>query len=246
MANEKILASALGGKEHLQAWDELFEFRFATVELETLLIMMVDTVPSDALPYLADQFDLLGVNGWNACKTEQDRRNLVKRAIELKRYQGTPFAIRRALQSVGYYDAVILKNPGAFYNGKFKHDGEVTYGSGMWASIAVILDIGETKGLTEKENSEAIDLINTYKSARDKLLWIDHKCTLVDTVETNEEFTFAVNASFVEGVDPYIDDFKDYTANQATLIDTLETLDDAGINIKFVNSLGQVTAEEDF
>lgn len=243
MANEKILASALGGKEHLQAWDDLFEFRFATVELETLLIMMVDTVPSEALPYLADQFDLLGVNGWNACKNEQDRRNLVKRAIELKRYQGTPFAIRRALQSVGYYDAVILKNPGAYYNGKFKYNGDVTHGGGMWASIAVILDIGETKGLTQKEQDEAVDLINTYKSARDKLLWTDYKCTLVDIVPFSDEFTLSTNIAYVDAVNAPSDTIS-YTANQATLIDTLETFEDGNLNIKFVNSLGQVIDED--
>lgn len=246
MANEKILASALGGKEHLQAWDELFEFRFATVELEKLLIMMVDTVDSAALPYLADQFDLLGVKGWNACKTEQDKRNLIKRAIELKRYQGTPFSIRRAIQSVGYYDAVILKQPGAYYNGKFKYNGDVTHGSGMWATIAVILDIGETKGLTQKENDEAIELINEYKSARDKLLWIDHKCTLVDNPQVNEEFLLTVSPSFVEGQHLVNDDFHSYTANHSPIIETVDSFDDGGLKITFVNSDGDITDTDEF
>lgn len=241
----KVLSSALDGKEHLAAWDSLFEFRFATQELEKLLIMMIDTVDSRALPYLADQFDLLGFKGWNAAKTDLDRRSLIKRAIELKRYQGTDYAIRRAVQSVGYYDAQIIARPSALYNGKFKHNGLITYGSGHWATIAVILDIGEKKGIGADETNEAIELINEYKNARTKLLYVDYKCTLLDNVGVDEELIITGDSLFVEGVDP-ITDVTTCQANTAPMEDALNTLNDFGITINFVNSQGEVLLQETF
>lgn len=241
----KALASSLDGKEHLKAWEELFEFRFATVELEKLLIMMIDTVDSKALPFLADQFDLLGYKGWNLAKTDLDRRNLIKRAIELKRYQGTDYAIRRAVQSVGYYDAEIIPRPAALYNGKFKHNGLITYGSGHWATIAVILDIGESKGIGANETNEAIELINEYKNARTKLLYVDYKCTLLDQVGVLEDLQIQADSSFIEGVDP-ITDTSTCVANTSPMEDAYNGLNDFGITINFINSLGEVTLQETF
>lgn len=241
----KILASSLDGKEHLKAWDDLFEFRFATQELEKILIMMIDTVDSKALPYLADQFDLLGLKGWNAAKTDIDRRNLIKRAIDLKRYQGTDYAIRKAIQSVGYYDAIILTRPPAFYNAKYKHNGLITYGSGHWATIAVTLDIGEQKGISASETNEAIELINEYKNARTKLLYVDYKCTLIDTAPVSEELNISMIHNLVEGVDP-ITEVATYDVTTSPMEDTQTGTNDLGITINFINSLGEVLQQETF
>lgn len=238
-----ILASGLDGKEHLEAFDALFEARFAALELEKILIYMVDTVDSKALPYLAQQFDLLGLKGWNAAKTDQDRRNLIKRAIELKRYQGTNYAIIRAVQSVGYYDAEVIEGVQAFYDGRFKHDGLIKYGAGKWACFAVILDIGEGKGISESETQEAIDLINEYKNARSKLMWVGYKCTLIDTVQVSEDFTFQIEAQNIDTVDP-INDNLDLVGTVDTLIDTLATFEDGGLTINFVNSQNQIISTE--
>jgi phage tail P2-like protein len=237
-----VLASALDGRQHLAAWDQLFEYRFAALELEKLLLMLIDTVDVVALPYLADQFDLLGVKGWNACKTDQDRRNLIKRAIELKRYQGTNYAIRRAVQSVGYYDIEIIEGVSAVYDGRFKHDGTINYGGGRWACFAVVLDIGEKKGISQAETEEAIELINEYKRAVTRLLWIDWKCTLIDTAETREFFLMDADMPINEDVDPINDTF-DLTARPADFVDTLNTLQDGGLTINFINLAGDVTQE---
>lgn len=239
------LASSLDGKDHLKVWDDLFALRFASLELEKLLIMMVDTCDSKALPFLAQQFDLLGVKGWNQAKTDQDRRDLVKRAIELKRYLATDYAIKKAVQSVGYYDAAVIKAPSILYDGHFVHDGTVTYGAGNWATIAVILDIGERKGISPSENSEAIDLINEYKNARTLLLWIDYFCTLIDTVieteETSIKAKFAHQDNFIG-----LNDYMLETFRLSDLTDTLGTFDDFGITIKFVDVNGNTTNVETF
>lgn len=239
------LASSLDGQDHLTVWDDLFSLRFASLELEKILIMMVDTCDSKALPFLAQQFDLLGVKGWNQAKTDQDRRDLVKRAIELKRYLGTDYAIKRAVQSVGYYDAAVIKAPTIMYDGHFHHDGTVTYGAGSWATIAVILDIGERKGISPSETNEAIDLINEYKNGRTLLLWIDYFCTLIDTVSETEEVSIQANFAQQDNFTG-LNDYMLETFRAADLIDSLGTLDDFGITIKFVDTNGVIIATETF
>jgi P2-related tail formation protein len=194
---------------------------------------------------LAAQFDLLGLKGWNAAKTDQARRDLIKRAIELKRYQGTNHGMRRALQSVGYYDAQFLEGVAALYDGRFTHNGFINHGGGHWATFAVLLDIGEQKGISAEELNEAVELINEYKRACTKLLFIDYTCTLLDTVAVSEEFTIAIDSQFSEDVDP-INEVFDITATPAEMVDTLNSLDDGGLTINFVDINGEIIAQETF
>ena len=50
------------------------------VDLSRLLVYLIDLVQSEALPHLADQFHVLGLEGWNAALTEEARRALIKSA----------------------------------------------------------------------------------------------------------------------------------------------------------------------
>lgn len=238
------LASVLDGKAHLTAWNDLFEFRFAALELDKLLVYMIDTCDAKALPYLAEQFDLLGLKGWNAAKTDQDRRNLLKRAVELRRYNGTDYAIIRALQSVGYYDAEIITNPGALYNGQYVHNGFINYGGGNWACFAVVLDIGEKRGISAQENKEAIDLINQYKRAACKLLFIRHRATLIDSNTMAEQTTLQMAHKFAESLPP-MSEVTTITGKIAPVVDDT-TLVDGGITINFINLAGEVIRQETF
>jgi P2-related tail formation protein len=67
-----------------------------------------------------------GYRGWLLADTEAQKRELLKVAIELHRYAGTPFAIEKALQSVGFIGATIIENPVALfrYDGLFNYDGD--------------------------------------------------------------------------------------------------------------------------
>lgn len=173
MAEESILSSEIRAKEHLRIFDELAEYRFSILQIEKLLVYMVDTVDVDALPYLADQFNLLGLNGWNSTTTTEDRRALIKRAIELHRYAGTPFAIRRALESVGCTSVTFEEGVGPLYDGYFLYDGTITYGDGNWATFRVSLDPG-VRPTTPEATAELVALINAWKNARSKLVGLDY------------------------------------------------------------------------
>lgn len=80
-----------------KAFDELFS-RFNSLDVSKLLVYLVDTVNVSALPHLAEQFHLLGNEGWLFASTEQEKRNLIKNAIELHKYKGTKYALRKVLE----------------------------------------------------------------------------------------------------------------------------------------------------
>lgn len=198
------LASSIDGKDHIKVFDEIAAERLSSLELDNILIYLIDTVDSRALPYLASQLNVAGLRGWNAAKTDKDRRELLKRAIELARYAGTPYAIRQSLRSVGYADATISEGTGAYYNGIFLYDGFINYGAGVWATFSVLLDLGESKGINTVENQEAIDLINEWKNQRSQFMGLFYQVSVSDTIIPRESDSDFLNIDMVteEGVDP--------------------------------------------
>lgn len=76
--------------------------RLMTLDIRRLLIYLVDLVEEDALPCLGEQFHIMGDEGWNFAADDAARRALIKAAIELHRYKGTPWAVRQALDVLGF------------------------------------------------------------------------------------------------------------------------------------------------
>jgi len=113
MNKQTVVASSIENIPHFVAFDLLAKQRFSTMELENLLVYIIDTVDSSAIPYLAEQFDVLGYNGFRLAKNEDEQREIIKRAIELKRYKGTVWAVKEALKSIGYPDAVLKESVGS-------------------------------------------------------------------------------------------------------------------------------------
>lgn len=175
-----ILASAIAGG-HLNVWDKVIAQRFDNIDLTPLMVYLIEVVPVDVLPQLADQLDVLGYKGWNLATTDEERRSVVKGAIERKRYSGTPWAIKEALKSVGYSEAEILEGVNALYDGTFKYDGSLTYGSNFWAFFSVDnLDLGENKGFAEEDLTLLKYLINEYKRGVTQLVNINFSANVSD------------------------------------------------------------------
>lgn len=68
--------------------------RFSRLDLSTLLVCLVDLVGADLLPVLAEQMHVMGDEGWLLANTDDQRRTLIKRAVELHRYKGTVWAVK--------------------------------------------------------------------------------------------------------------------------------------------------------
>lgn len=147
---------------------------FRDVDLSPAMIYLVDTVNANALPFLASQFDVEGVKGWNLATTEIQKRELLKTAIEIKRHIGTPYAIKRALLATGY-DKVTIQEHVIIgdvysYDGTYIHDGSMFYGGMNWASFNVTIEVPDVSLISDETKALIRQLINYYKNQRSLLV----------------------------------------------------------------------------
>ncbi|MEG2663573.1 MAG: phage tail protein I [Hafnia sp.] len=94
-------APPLAGHDHLKLLALLSE-RLQGLDLTPLLIYLIDLTESSALPWLAEQFALTGDNGWSLAESEEAKRALIKSAIELHRFKGTPWSVRQVIRNLGF------------------------------------------------------------------------------------------------------------------------------------------------
>lgn len=188
---DSILATGVAHKDFIAAFDKVFADRLEAIDLSVLLVYMIDTVKSDALPYLAKQLDLLGYKGWLLADTEQKQRDLIKQAIELHRYKGTPWSIKEALKRVGYPDAEIEEGVGTinYYDGTINYNGSATYGSaGHWAFFRVLFNLQNYTQVIPANDLELVtQLILEYKNVRSHLYGVIFSANFVEQVNTSEE-----------------------------------------------------------
>jgi len=169
--NENILADSIAGVPHLAAFDAMVAARMNSIELEALLVYVVDSVSASALPTLARQFDVEGFVGYGVATNDAQRREIIKRAIELKRYMGTVYAIREAMRICGYTDAILnegidMGNPAI-----------------DWARFSIDSQLGDTVGLDGVSQSNLAKLIREYKNVRSYLEGISYTIGIFDTID---------------------------------------------------------------
>src|SRR5574344_956616 len=89
--------------ENFKIFDKICEERFAGLDLNCLLVTIIDNVPPDALPHLAEQYHVTGNEGWLQCRNDDEKRDLIKRAIEVHRYKGTKYALTKIFDMFGSF-----------------------------------------------------------------------------------------------------------------------------------------------
>jgi P2-related tail formation protein len=215
MAN--ILASGISKHEHLAAFDEMVEERLSNIDVEAVLIYLIDTVNASALPILAEQFDVLGIKGFGLVQTEEEQREVIKKAIELHRFKGTPWSIKEALKAIGYFGAEIVEGFSddiIFYDGVHNHNGTQLYGPGHWADFAVIMDIGATQGINAQSAAAAVALIIEYKNVRSRLRYVAYQATINEIMTgITESFSLSVVSTIGESLGYYHDSVYFYNGN---------------------------------
>lgn len=184
MANEPtILADSVAHLPHIAEWDRMMHKRMEDFPLGKLLVYRIDSVDAGALPVLAEQFDVLGYKGYILCQNEQDKRNLIKKAIELHRYKGTVWAVRESLRSIGF-DNVVIKEG---INGGYDH----------WAKFG--LDVtNSTRQLSSGGYADIVKMVNEYKPVRSHLVDVGLKLMVDDTIDMTEEDASLINALMVD------------------------------------------------
>ncbi|KVN76047.1 phage tail protein [Burkholderia ubonensis] len=135
-----LLPPALAKDARFRALAQLAE-RLGNVDLSPLLVYLIDDVDASALPFLADQFSVMGEDGWSLAESDEARRTLIKGAIELHRYKGTPWAVREVIRRLGFGEVELVENIArVFYDGKRRYNGWMVHGDpGLWAVYRVIL-----------------------------------------------------------------------------------------------------------
>jgi phage tail P2-like protein len=161
MSNKDVvLANSIAGVPHFAAFDLIAKKRLEAIQLDALLVYLIDTVSEDALSFLADQFDVLGYKGLRLATTTDQKREVIKRAIELHRFKGTVWAVKEALKTIGYPDAVLTEHVGS--------------GAGAWATFRIEIDAGSNP-ISAAAVDELVRMIDEYKNVRSHLLDISYK-----------------------------------------------------------------------
>jgi P2-related tail formation protein len=121
------------------------------------------------------------------------QRELIKSAIELHRFKGTPWSIKEALRRIGFGGAQILEGVGQYHDATFYRNGTVTYsGANNWACFRVIFDLGNVKGINSAQTADLIALINEYKNARSRLVDLSFQKNIEDTATMVDEVAFKI------------------------------------------------------
>jgi phage tail P2-like protein len=196
-----VLATSVA-KDHIAVFEQIFAEQLANVDISTVLMNMIDTCPAQALPYLAVQFDVEGYKGMRWAITEQEQRNLIKKAIELHRYKGTPWAVAESLKVLGYNDVEINDHLEEYiYDGTYDYNGTIYYGSPHWAMFRVIIFIADNFEWTADLYPDIVILVNEYKNTRSHLLDISAGLRISDKIITSDilaipEIGYIVSDSF--------------------------------------------------
>lgn len=196
---DNLLPTSLKNVPHFVALDKMARHFLYELDLGVILIYLIDYVPASALPALADQFGVLGYKGWFLTTNDDDRRELIKNAIELYKYKGTPYAIRQALASVGFGDCVITEGV-----------------DGHWAKFSVTWDMANYTG--SEDTTAIVALINEYKNARSTLTTAAFTTELSDNVViTDTSLTITAYVPFLYNGDRRYDGTWRYGDNPVIL-----------------------------
>ena len=153
---DELLQPSLQGDSRMENLARLIA-RLSALPVSVPIVNLFDRVDASALPSLGEQFHIMGVEGWNLAGSETARRALLKRAIELHRHKGTPWAVRTALETALRTEASIKE--------WFAYGGDPFF-------FRVRLDVSEL-GLDEPGMTEAVRLIFDYKNVRSWLEYLE-------------------------------------------------------------------------
>ncbi len=146
------LPPALAGDERFAILCELLQEEFDSLDLSPMLVYLVDVVPAQVLPHLAEQFHVMGLEGSHYARNTQEQRELVKRAIELHRYKGTPWSIEQALASVMGLSSTVSE--------WFEYGG--------WP-YRFRVDVEASRALGQAEHDAIYALVCEYKNVRSRI-----------------------------------------------------------------------------
>lgn len=147
--------------------------RLNSLDKSQMMTGFTDLVPAEFLELLAEKWSVTGYDGWLLAESEDAKRKLIKRAVELHRYKGTPWAIREIIRQLGFGEVEILE--GLFdkrRDGSFLRDGTYFHGDrSKWAHYRVILQ----KAITNDQANLLRKTLRVFAPARCVLASLDYR-----------------------------------------------------------------------
>lgn len=169
------------------AMDILMQQQFKRIDISKLLVYFIDVVDERMLPFLAEEFDVLGKKGWEYADTVPKKRALLKDAVILHRYWGTPWAVERVVAQAGLTDAVLVENTG-------------TDPDTGWALFRIDVDF-TTLPPEPEQIANATELVNIWKRAScvlEGIFYTGLDFTEVDGLAADEELFVAAEVDPVD------------------------------------------------
>ncbi len=149
-----LIASGLA-PTRLGLFTQIVESQFDGMDLTSSMVYLVDLVHPSALPWLAQQFGVDGYKGYNMCRTVEQKRDLIKNAMQLHKLTGTIAGIKKACSLVGFTPQSIEENvpitPG---------------GDNVWCAFRLRLSPDDLSTLSSNTLTELKKFIDNYKNAR--------------------------------------------------------------------------------
>jgi len=168
------LPPPLAGDARMATLAKLIWEQYAQTDLSPLLVYLVDTVRDELLVHLADQFHVMGIEGWNLAETPEQQRRLIKESIAMHRMKGTPRALHALVERLGFGRIQIQEGIGNLhYDGLHAYNGHMVYGDpNAWPIYRVIL---LDRALTNEQAQALRRAFAAYAPARCLLAGLDYQ-----------------------------------------------------------------------
>ena len=118
------------------------------IDLTDIMLNPIDVVAEKLLPYLARENHILGIEGWELCKTVEEKRELLKVSLIQHMYRGTKASIENLIKT--------LNLPGTVKE-SFEYNGRPN---------RFRVEINTSASITEASINYLQKGINCYKSQR--------------------------------------------------------------------------------
>jgi P2-related tail formation protein len=158
MDSRLVIASGIADNELAKAFSRLVSERWDNFDLTPFMVYLVDSCTASALPYLAEQFDVAGLQGFEIAENEEQQRELIKRSIALHKFIGTPWAIREACRIAGF-PVIILEE------GVAEGTPDID-----WAKFRVYIQPDDGRAIVAEETRKLRLFVEFYKIERSHLL----------------------------------------------------------------------------
>lgn len=114
--------------------------RVGQIDLSLMMTNFIDLVPNEFLQLLAEKWSVTSYDGWLLAESDSAKRKLIKRAVELHRYKGTPWAIREIIRQLGFGEVEIIERlSGQKRDGSIRRNAVYFHGQkSKWAHYRIV------------------------------------------------------------------------------------------------------------